>query len=462
MLVPTSNTSGNVKNAKSNGKQKINIKRKDQHQQQRQKQLNVDDDTSYLLEREDTNNNNNNSNNNNNDSNNNNNDNANNNHLDNQCDENDNTDSARMQELIGKIRYKFLEKNYLLDLLSLAHKQKDNSNRIDLSQYKQYDYSIEDVMNLINDDTLIRCHIGQPPNNDNNNCSTNLSHTINIDDCVKAIDETLKWRKSIQLDRLSDESFPLEFYQMNGLFVQGTDKHRLPVMYMRAQAHRKWSPKLDEMFKKFVAYQIERVTRANASNGGAFTICFDCRGSNYACLDIEFLRYLSRLLVQYYPSACRYAVVVELPWIFRSVWKLVRTWLPPEAQESVKFVPLKQLHEIIDQENLPTCMLAADAQATPTTKQSSKSCDNSIASNDTIGNKNNRKITGALGERTTNVVDSIKANANYQCTNSSTQWTWTVPNGCRSMIDIGPEIGITQSELNAFMDHVNRLSSLNA
>lgn len=197
-----------------------------------------------------------------------------------------------------------------------------------------------------------------------------------INKVVESVKELLKFRHQLQLNHARAEDFVQEIYLLCGIFPFGHDKQGMPVLYLRARVHRRWSSKLDDSLRRYCAWQIDQLTKSypgaqvsktagKSSNfkDGSFGICFDCLSVSYACLDMDFLRYLVRILVQYYPSYCRYALSVDLPWLFRSVWKLVRSWLPEEAQSSVQLITSKQLTDFIDKDQIPNSQRINDLKA---------------------------------------------------------------------------------------------------
>lgn len=198
-----------------------------------------------------------------------------------------------------------------------------------------------------------------------------------LDEAYERFKEFMKFRAQFSVSHAMADQFASEFYIMSGIFSFGTDKHGLPVLYLRARIHRRWSAKLNESFQRYVAWQIDNITKSNpqakvisrsvGSSGrekdGSFGICFDCLSVSYSCLDMDFLRYLVRILVHSYPTYCRYALCVDLPWIFRSVWKLVRSWLPEDAQNSVQLITSKQLTDYIDEDQIPNSIKFNDRKS---------------------------------------------------------------------------------------------------
>lgn len=197
-----------------------------------------------------------------------------------------------------------------------------------------------------------------------------------LDEALERLKDFMKFRAQYQVSHARADQFASEFYIMMGAFPFGVDKMGVPVLYLRARIHRRWSAKLNESFQRYVAWQIDCITKSHpdskvaksvGSSGrekdGSFGICFDCLSVSYSCLDMDFLRYLVRVLVHSYPTYCRYALCVDLPWLFRSVWKLVRSWLPEDAQNSVQLITSKQLTEFIDADQIPNSIRFNDAKS---------------------------------------------------------------------------------------------------
>lgn len=212
---------------------------------------------------------------------------------------------------------------------------------------------------------------------DNNNNSNDKKREKDINSAVDGLKDFLLLRKNYNLSSCAEEHFSKEFYILSGALQFGYDKNHTPVLHLRAHVHRKWSIKFDDTFRRFVAWQLNVITKSNHGAGeikkfnpyntiecdGSFGICFDCINVSYSCLDMDFLRFLVRLLVHYYPTYCRYAICVDLPWLFRSVWKLVRSWLPEEAQKTVQLITSKELIEYIDEDQIPNSIRFNDKKA---------------------------------------------------------------------------------------------------
>lgn len=197
-----------------------------------------------------------------------------------------------------------------------------------------------------------------------------------ISEACEKLREFLLFRHQFQVARVMPDQFCKEIFLLNGIFPFGYDKQNLPILYLRARVHRRWSHKFDEAFRRYVAWQVDLITKSNSNaqvnktigrqaieKDGSFGICFDCLNVSYSCVDMDFLRFLVRILVNYYPTYCRYALCVDLPWLFRSVWKLVRSWLPEDAQNTVQLITSKQLTDYISEDQIPNSIRINDLPA---------------------------------------------------------------------------------------------------
>ncbi|GAA6082636.1 motile sperm domain-containing protein 2 isoform X1 [Tachysurus ichikawai] len=49
-------------------------------------------------------------------------------------------------------------------------------------------------------------------------------------------------------------------------------------------------------------------------------------------------------------------ILYEMPWIMNAAWRIVKTWLGPEAISKLKFVSKSEVQAYIDAEHLPPHM----------------------------------------------------------------------------------------------------------
>ena len=197
-----------------------------------------------------------------------------------------------------------------------------------------------------------------------------------IGEAVEKLGELLQFRSNYRLNDIGLDHFCKEIYHLHGIFPFGLDRNNLPVLYLRSRVHRRWSHRLDEAFRRYVAWQVDLMSKSHrgarvlkSASGsalekdGSFGIVFDCHNVSYSSLDMDFLKFLVKLLVQHYPTYCRYSLCLDLPWLFRSVWRLVRSWLPEEARNVVQIITARELTEFVPEDQIPNSVRWNDLPA---------------------------------------------------------------------------------------------------
>lgn len=71
-----------------------------------------------------------------------------------------------------------------------------------------------------------------------------------------------------------------------------------------------------------------------------------------AHMDLEFVRFVISCFRDYFPWTLAWLLVVELPWILSAAWKIVKSWLSPEAVNKIRFLSRVELTELIDENKL--------------------------------------------------------------------------------------------------------------
>lgn len=193
-----------------------------------------------------------------------------------------------------------------------------------------------------------------------------------IEEATNNLWEYLKFYHQFNLIDTTPETFPKEFYLLSGIFSFGFDKNNVPLVWISSRVHRKWSSRFDHLFKRYVAWHIDCMTNsiheknrqanlANFPNLGTnrdqqqdcFGLVFDCCDVGISSVDTEFLKLITSLLLTYYPNRCKFGLIKDLPWILRSVWSLVKSWLPESSTKSTHLITGKELLNYIDFDQFP-------------------------------------------------------------------------------------------------------------
>lgn len=170
---------------------------------------------------------------------------------------------------------------------------------------------------------------------------------------VEAIKGVLEWRKQYNLSDLKDDDFGDEYKKTEVFVTQGTDVDKNLMVYIRVKLFKKGEYPIEDV-KKYLAFLLDRVDRETKGDGWA--LCFDCTDAGISNVDMELLKFVVQALTNYFVENCRYVLIYEMPWILSSIWKIVKSWLPQEQRDAVKFCNKKELSNFIENSQVPDFM----------------------------------------------------------------------------------------------------------
>uniref|UniRef100_A0A8C1YF78 Motile sperm domain containing 2 n=1 Tax=Cyprinus carpio TaxID=7962 RepID=A0A8C1YF78_CYPCA len=110
--------------------------------------------------------------------------------------------------------------------------------------------------------------------------------------------------------------------------------------------------------KRYVAFWLERY--AKREPGMPLTVVFDMSESGLSNIDMDFVKYIINCFKVYYPKFLSKMIMYEMPWIMNAAWKIVKTWLGPEAISKLKFVTKSDIQTYVGPEHLPPHMGGTD------------------------------------------------------------------------------------------------------
>ncbi|KAM4699110.1 motile sperm domain-containing protein 2 [Discoglossus pictus] len=210
-------------------------------------------------------------------------------------------------------------------------------------QDKSDKYDSRDVERLQNDDTWVESYLL-------------WRHNI-VDETLKMIDESLKWRKDIAANDLSESIIPKWCFEVGATYLHGYDKEGNKLFWFRVKLHIR-DAKTNADKKKCVAFWLERY--AKREPGKLLTVVFDMSESGLSNMDMDFVRYVISCFRNYYPKYLSKIVIFEMPWIMNAAFKIIKGWLGPEAINMLKFVNRSEIQDYISAEYLPPHMGGMD------------------------------------------------------------------------------------------------------
>uniref|UniRef100_A0A674MWR4 Motile sperm domain containing 2 n=1 Tax=Takifugu rubripes TaxID=31033 RepID=A0A674MWR4_TAKRU len=178
-----------------------------------------------------------------------------------------------------------------------------------------------------------------------------------VDDALKMIDESLQWRKEFGVNDLTESVIPRWMFETGAVFLHGYDKEGNKLFWFKVKLHVK-DPKTVLDKKKYVAFWLERY--AKKEPGMPLTVVFDMSDSGISNIDMDFVRYIINCFKVYYPKFLSKMIIVDMPWIMNAAWKIVKTWLGPEAISKLRFASKSEVQTFIGPEYLPAHMGGTD------------------------------------------------------------------------------------------------------
>lgn len=170
---------------------------------------------------------------------------------------------------------------------------------------------------------------------------------------INAIKGVLEWRHNYHLSDLSEDDFSDEFKKTEVFVTQGKDVEKNLMVYIRVKLFKKGEHPIEDV-KKYLAFLLDRVDRQTRGDGWA--LYFDCTDAGISNVDMELLKFVVQALTNYFVENCRYVLIFEMPWILSSIWKIVKSWLPQEHRDAVKFASKKEMSSFVEESQLPDFM----------------------------------------------------------------------------------------------------------
>ncbi|KAK7358719.1 hypothetical protein VNO77_00657 [Canavalia gladiata] len=166
----------------------------------------------------------------------------------------------------------------------------------------------------------------------------------------------LNWRRSfVPNGSISLSEVPNELAQ-DKICVQGYDKIGRPITVVFGGKHFQNKDAPDE-FKRFVVYCLDKLCASMPPGQEKFVGIGDLKGWGYANSDVRgYINALS-ILQDYYPERLGKLFIINAPYIFMTMWKMVYPFIDNKTKKKIVFVENKKLKstllEDIDESQLP-------------------------------------------------------------------------------------------------------------
>ncbi|KAL4892659.1 CRAL/TRIO domain protein [Aspergillus ambiguus] len=172
---------------------------------------------------------------------------------------------------------------------------------------------------------------------------------VNIDDDIMRNGEHLAVKQSKSSDpkeKKKGEDFMRQM-RMGKSFLHGVDKQGRPICVIRVRLHRA-ADQSTEALDRFTVYTIESARMMLAPPVETACIIFDMTDFALANMDYHPVKFMIKCFEANYPECLGVVLIHKAPWIFSSIWNIIKGWLDPVVASKIHFTKnYEELQEFI-------------------------------------------------------------------------------------------------------------------
>lgn len=176
---------------------------------------------------------------------------------------------------------------------------------------------------------------------------------LNLEGAFEMAKNALIWRKKFEVNDITEATLPPVYFDFGAMFPLGKDKYGSQLIYHRVKLHRK-DVRNALQHRRYLVFWVEKLLYEMECVRLSFVL--DLAESGYGNMDMELIGFLISLFKEYYPWALGFIMVYDMPWLFNTAWKVVKSWLPAEGIDRIKFVDRNTITNYVSPENLPDYM----------------------------------------------------------------------------------------------------------
>ncbi|KAJ5679770.1 CRAL-TRIO domain-containing protein [Penicillium macrosclerotiorum] len=161
---------------------------------------------------------------------------------------------------------------------------------------------------------------------------------VHVDDDIMANGEAQALRLSKSSDsaeKKKGEEF-LHQMRMGKSFLHGVDRFGRPICVVRVRLHRASEQEVDTL-ERFTVYTIETARLLLAPPIETATIVFDMTNFTLANMDYTPVKFMIKCFEANYPESLGSVLIHKAPWIFSSIWSIIKGWLDPVVAAKIHF-----------------------------------------------------------------------------------------------------------------------------
>lgn len=198
------------------------------------------------------------------------------------------------------------------------------------------------------------------------------------EDAIAMLSKSLDWRRNtLEVDEFflegdapsylngTNKGF-IKNFTVGKCYSRGMDKQRNPIVLFKARLNYSADSPL-EGTKRYALVIIEwsRLNLKDISESkDQCSVIFDLTGFSLKNNDLPAIKFLAEIFEAHFPEILGSILIHNAPWIFSTIWNLIKNWLDPVVASKIHFTKsIKDLNQFIDSDNLPESIGGNDPYA---------------------------------------------------------------------------------------------------
>ncbi|OQE24574.1 hypothetical protein PENSTE_c007G02963 [Penicillium steckii] len=161
---------------------------------------------------------------------------------------------------------------------------------------------------------------------------------VHVDDDIMANGEATALKQSQSSDAAEKKKGDDFLYQIRKgkSFLHGVDRFGRPICVVRVRLHHAGDQEAEGL-ERFTVYTIETARLLLAPPVETATIIFDMTDFSMANMDYTPVKFMIKCFEANYPESLGAVLIHKAPWLFSSIWSIIKGWLDPVVAAKINF-----------------------------------------------------------------------------------------------------------------------------
>lgn len=178
-----------------------------------------------------------------------------------------------------------------------------------------------------------------------------------VDNAALGIIATLKWRKLVDADGITESDYESEAVKRL-FFMHRTDLENRPIVYVVVRRHNKDDRDIKKI-EKSIIHTLDKALLLTVPTEEKLVVCFDLAKFTFKNMDYEAVKILVCILDKNYQEVLKHGLIINAPYIFSACWAIIKPWLDPVTAAKIKFISYDELRKYIAVEDISSDLMTS-------------------------------------------------------------------------------------------------------